>query len=81
MSLEKLVIDNEICGMALRLDRGIETSEETLAVELIRELGPGGDYLSTDHTLAGSRRSPTSLRQSSNAVTAKLGSRRSQERL
>lgn len=58
VSLEKLVIDNEICGMALRLDRGIETSEETLAVELIRELGPGGDYLSTDHTFSWFKKEP-----------------------
>ncbi|HPU01874.1 MAG TPA: trimethylamine methyltransferase family protein [Bacillota bacterium] len=58
VSLEKLVIDNEICGMALRLDRGIDITEETLAVELIRELGPGGDYLSTEHTFAWFKKEP-----------------------
>lgn len=50
-SLEKLVIDNEICGMALRLNKGIEVNDETLAADLIAELGPGGDYMLTDHTL------------------------------
>lgn len=51
MSLEKLVMDNEICGLALRLSRGIDCSKESLATELICSLGPGGDYLTTDHTL------------------------------
>ncbi len=50
-SLEKLVIDNEICGMNQRLRRGIEVDEERLAAFLISELGPGGDYLSSEHTL------------------------------
>jgi len=50
MSLEKLVIDNEICGLILRLLRGIDVNDDTLATELIVELGPGGDYLNTKHT-------------------------------
>ncbi len=50
-SLEKLVIDNEICGMALRLARGVEVTEKSLAADLIAELGPGGSYLDTGHTL------------------------------
>lgn len=57
-SLEKLVIDNEICGMALRMERGIEFSEESLAVDLIAQLGPGGDYLSTEHTFKWFKREP-----------------------
>jgi trimethylamine--corrinoid protein Co-methyltransferase len=50
-SFEKLVIDNDICGMALRLGRGIKVDPETLAEELITEKAPGGNYLSTRHTL------------------------------
>ncbi len=50
-SLEKLIIDNEVCGMALRAQRGIEFSDETMAVDLINELGPGGVYLETDLTM------------------------------
>ena len=49
-SLEKLVIDNEMIAMAKRIDRGIDISEETLAVDLIDERGHGGDYISTPHT-------------------------------
>jgi trimethylamine--corrinoid protein Co-methyltransferase len=50
-SLEKLVIDNEICGMALRLAKGVKVQDETLAVDLIRKVGPGGVYLAERHTL------------------------------
>ncbi len=49
-SFEKLVIDNDICAMARRLLDGIDTSDrETVA--LIREIGPGGHFLSHRHTL------------------------------
>lgn len=50
-SMEKLVIDNELCGMALRMARGIQVSEETFAEKIIRELGPGGSFLGSRHTL------------------------------
>jgi len=49
-SLEKLVIDNEICGMALRLVEGIAADGETYASEVISKVGPGGDYLAEKHT-------------------------------
>lgn len=50
-SFEKLVIDNEICGMALRLMRDITFNDETLAFDLIKKVGPGGHFLSEKHTL------------------------------
>jgi trimethylamine--corrinoid protein Co-methyltransferase len=50
-SLEKLVIDNEIVAMAKRIFRGIDISEETMAVDMICELGHGSDYLSQRHTM------------------------------
>ena len=49
-SLEKLVVDHEIIAMAKRIKQGFAINEETMAVDLICELGPGGDYMSTDHT-------------------------------
>ena len=52
MSAEKLVIDDEIIGSIRRYVRGIEISEETLALNLIRELGHRPDYLWNEHTLA-----------------------------
>lgn len=51
MSAEMLVIDDEIIGAIRRYARGIALTEETLALALIREVGHGGDFLSTDHTL------------------------------
>jgi len=50
-SLEKLVIDNSICGMALRLVDGVRVDEETMAVDLIRKVGPGGHFLAEKHTM------------------------------
>ncbi|RLG93461.1 hypothetical protein DRO34_00250 [Candidatus Bathyarchaeota archaeon] len=44
-SLEKLVLDNEICGMALRFKRGFEVNKETLALDIISEVGAGGEYI------------------------------------
>ncbi|OQA14218.1 MAG: Trimethylamine methyltransferase (MTTB) [bacterium ADurb.Bin363] len=50
-SLEKLLLDNEICGMAKRLSRGIDTSDEALAFDIIKEVGHEGKFLSHRHTL------------------------------
>jgi trimethylamine:corrinoid methyltransferase-like protein len=55
-SAEKLVIDAEACGMIRRLMAGIEVSAETLAQGLIKELGPGGEYLPHAHTRLWFRR-------------------------
>jgi trimethylamine--corrinoid protein Co-methyltransferase len=50
-SFEKLVMDDTICGMALRLIKGIHVDDETLAVDLIRRVGAGGHYLAQKHTM------------------------------
>jgi len=50
MSYEKLVVDNEILGMTLRAVRGIEVSDETLAFDLIKEVGPAGSFVTAKHT-------------------------------
>jgi trimethylamine--corrinoid protein Co-methyltransferase len=51
VSAEQFVIDNEIIGMALRVLRGIEVNDETLAVDVIDRVGPGGNYLMEDFTI------------------------------
>lgn len=53
---EKYVIDNEIIGMAMRAAEGIRVDEETLAFDLIKEIGPGGNFVSTRHTRRFMRR-------------------------
>ena len=49
-SLEELIIDDEINGMALRATRSIEVEEETLAFETIKDVGPGGNFVTHPHT-------------------------------
>lgn len=48
----KCVIDNEIALMDKRVWRGLEFSEENLAVDEIVGAGPGGSYMSRKHTKA-----------------------------
>ena len=51
-SLAQLVICNEIVDWIAHLTGPIEISEETLALDLIDELGSDGDFLGTNHTMA-----------------------------
>ena len=51
MSPEALVIDDEIAGYFLRVERGIEVDDENLAIEAIKQVGLAGDFLTTPHTL------------------------------
>ena len=47
---EKYVIDNEILGMVMRAVDGINVNDDTLAFDLIKEVGPGGNFVTTKHT-------------------------------
>jgi len=49
-SLEKLVIDNEICGLAYRLIEGISQRDEPIALDLFRDFEPGTQFLTMPHT-------------------------------
>jgi trimethylamine--corrinoid protein Co-methyltransferase len=51
-SLEKLVVDNELCGMALRLIRGIAPRDDFPAVPRFEELLRERHLLISEHTLA-----------------------------
>lgn len=51
VSYEKLAVDDEILGMCQRVLRGIEVNDDTLAVELMMEKGPGKDFLAEEHTV------------------------------
>jgi trimethylamine--corrinoid protein Co-methyltransferase len=50
-SMEMAVICNEIVGMISRIVQGVKVNEETLAVDIIKSVGPGGHYMSQKHTL------------------------------
>lgn len=45
------LLNDEIISMVKQLAKGIEVSEETLCLDLIDEIGPGGNYITHDHTL------------------------------
>jgi trimethylamine--corrinoid protein Co-methyltransferase len=45
------VIDDAICGLAKRLQRGIYFDEDRMAENLIADIGPGGNYLTEEHTV------------------------------
>jgi trimethylamine---corrinoid protein Co-methyltransferase len=49
-SLEMLVMNDEIISMTRRILRGIEVSDDTLMLDLIDQVGPGGDYMSVKET-------------------------------
>jgi trimethylamine--corrinoid protein Co-methyltransferase len=50
MSYEKFIIDDEMCGMVKRIKRGYEVNPDTLAFDVVKEVGPGGHFLDKDHT-------------------------------
>jgi trimethylamine--corrinoid protein Co-methyltransferase len=50
-SLEALVIADDLIGYAKRFVKGIEVNEDTLALDVIDKVGPGGNFLTEKHTL------------------------------
>ena len=50
-SLSVLLMQHEIISYIERIMRGFEVNEETTASEVIRSVGPGGNYLAHEHTL------------------------------
>jgi trimethylamine--corrinoid protein Co-methyltransferase len=50
-SLEKLVLDNEICGMALRMVRGIEARGDQLGGDLYGDIYNGEHFFTSKETL------------------------------
>jgi trimethylamine--corrinoid protein Co-methyltransferase len=55
-SLEKLVLDNEICGMVRRFKRGLASEGDTIGIDAIIEGLKEGNFLTTDETLKLYRR-------------------------
>lgn len=46
----QLVLDCEFARMIKHTILGVPVNDETLAIDPIKEIGPGGDYLMHDHT-------------------------------
>ena len=49
---EKMIIDMENLGMFQHFFQEVEISDDTLALDMIKEIGPGGHHLGTPHTQA-----------------------------
>ena len=49
-SFAQMMMDCEIFGIVAKVMDGIPVDEESVAFEAIREVGPGGTYLTHDHT-------------------------------
>jgi len=47
---EQVVITDEIIAMVKRYLRGIDVDSNTLALDIIEKVGPGGNFLSEEHT-------------------------------
>jgi trimethylamine---corrinoid protein Co-methyltransferase len=45
ISLEKMIIDEELLARVIRICEGVDTSETALSMEVMQEVGPGGNYL------------------------------------
>ena len=50
LCLENMVVDDEVMGMVKRILRGVDVSDETLALDLIKKMGFNGNYLFEQHT-------------------------------
>lgn len=51
VSYESLVLDHEVFSMLKRFQRGIDVTDEHLAVDVIKKIGTWGSFLEEEHTL------------------------------
>jgi len=49
-SMELMVSSNEVIGMVKRILRGITVDDDTMALDVMADVGPGGHYLEHEHT-------------------------------
>ncbi|MEX1038936.1 MAG: trimethylamine methyltransferase family protein [Acidimicrobiia bacterium] len=50
-SFEKMILDADLCGMVQRFMDPIDVGTDALALDAVRDVGPGGHYFGTQHTL------------------------------
>ena len=56
-SIDYMVYCDELASMAKYLKRGVEVTPDTLAPDLINNVGPGGIFISEEHTVRNFRKS------------------------
>lgn len=52
----QLLIDNEIFRMVKKAIGSVEITDEKMALDIIHEIGPGGEFVSHEHTYHNYRR-------------------------
>lgn len=50
------LLQNEFLDMVLKVVGGIRVSEENIAYDVIKDVGPGGEFITHDHTYRNFRR-------------------------
>lgn len=83
VSLEKILIDEEVIRMSRRIAGGIEVTPETLGFDVIKEIGPKGHFLGTEHTMRHFRREqlmPDLMVREKFDVWQNAGGKRAEER-
>ncbi len=55
-SMEQMLLDADVWSLLASLAQGLPVGDEDLAVEAIAAVGPAGDFLTEDHTIAHMRR-------------------------
>ncbi len=58
MSIEKFIVDLEIIGIVKRFISGVKTDSDFLALDVIDEVKPGGQFLTTQHTYKNFKKEP-----------------------
>ena len=78
----QLVLDCEFARMIKHTVEGIKVTDDTLALDVIKEIGPGGHFLMHDHTLAGmgNQSKPELIDRQTREVWEKAGSTTAYER-
>ena len=55
ISCEQLVLDNEMCRIVRRFSQGIRVDDETVALDVIAEVGPRNTFIMEPHTVMNLR--------------------------
>ncbi len=56
ISYEKFIIDEEMMSRVIRICEGVDTSDSEMSLDVMKEVGPGGSYLSHPDTFKRCRR-------------------------
>ena len=56
--MTKFIVDLEIIGMVKRYVSGVKVNADTLAVDIVKEVGIAGQFLTSEHTMQHCRKEP-----------------------